>query len=66
MKVCTFKKKKKIIWKCGQFLNVNNHLKGYEGLERERKQRGEKENGVGAWCSFLLSSLLQQKLHAKP
>lgn len=38
----------------------------FEGLEREIKQRGEKENGVGAWCSFLLSSLLQLKLHAKP
>ena len=55
MKVCTFKKKK-IIWKCGQFLNVNNHLKGYEGLERERKQEEKKRMvwGRGAVSYSLL------------
>jgi hypothetical protein len=34
--------------------------------EREREREKSKKENAGPWSSFLLSSLRQQKLHAKP
>lgn len=65
MKVCTFKKKKNYM-EMWTIFERKQSLERVRGVRKRKKTRGEKENGVGAWCSFLLSSLLQLKLHAKP